>query len=281
MRDATHARIGPTAHYTAYAWKQLGLPHAELFATRTGAALYWGFFAAGEWTTRLSRRVPSMLEYLEYRHRLIEAVAREFAADCLVELGAGLSRRPITWAVDLRTRSIEIDLPHMADAKRRALARAPAAVRDAVEERHVVVDGDVLDPGFGGRLRELLADAKRPLVVAEGLLSYFDKPGRSVVFAAVAKALRGTSGALVCDLHTADAQAEVGRAAEVLRFAIRAVTRRKRALDPYASREDLVAAMREAAFESVRIVDPDAYVAAEPRLASVKSPAHIVIASPP
>lgn len=278
MHDATHARIGPTAHYTAYAWKQLRLPHAELFATRTGAALYWGFFAAGEWTTRLSTRVPSMLEYLEYRHRLIEAVARAFDPDCLVELGAGLSRRPVTWAVDLRTRSIEIDLPHMAEAKRRALDDAPAAVRDALAEHHAIVDGDVLEPGFGSTLRELVAGANRPLVVAEGLLSYFDKPGRSAVFAAVAEALRGTAGALVCDLHTADAQAEVGRAAAVLRFAIRAVTRRKRALDPYASRAELEAALLDRGFAAVEIVDAADHVAAQPRLAELRSPAHVVLA---
>jgi O-methyltransferase involved in polyketide biosynthesis len=274
MRDATHARIGPTAHYTAYVWKQLGLPHAELFATRTGAALYWTFFAAGEWTTRLSRRVPSMRQYLEYRHRLIEAVADAFDTDCLVEIGAGLTRRGVTWALDRGTRSIEIDLPHMAAAKREALQRSGIAA-----ELHEVVDGDVLDPEFGARLHELVAGTQRPLVIAEGLLSYFDAPGRALVFAAVAEGLRGTAGALLCDLHSADAQAEYGRAASVLKLAIGVVTRRKRALDPYATRDDLVAAVRAGGFADVEIVDAHAHLAAQPRLADVSSPAHIVLAT--
>jgi O-methyltransferase involved in polyketide biosynthesis len=274
MRDATHARIGPTAHYTAYVWKQLGLPHADLFATRTGAALYWGFFAAGEWTTRLSRRVPSMRQYLEYRHRLIEAVAHEFATDCLVEIGAGLTRRGITWALDRGIRSVEIDLPHMAEAKRSALARS--GLEQGLLE---VVEGDVLDANFGAQLHELLRGADRPLVVAEGLLSYFDKPGRSAVFRAVAEGLGGSDGAFVCDLHSADAQAEFGGAASVLRLAIQAVTRRKRALDPYATRDELIEAVRDGGFLHVDIADPARYVATEPRLARVRSPAQVVLAS--
>jgi hypothetical protein len=43
-----HERIGPTAHYTADVWRVAGFERAELFSTWQGAALYWGFFAAGE-----------------------------------------------------------------------------------------------------------------------------------------------------------------------------------------------------------------------------------------
>jgi hypothetical protein len=82
----------------------------------------------------------------------------------------------------------------------------------------------------------------------------------------------------VSDLHTADAQARVGGAASVLRFAIQTVTRRRRALDPYATREELVAAIRQAGFARMEIVDPATYVDEEPRLARVRSPAHIVVA---
>lgn len=38
MTDA--AKIAPTAHYTAYAWRVLGLPHAEHFATPLGKRLF-------------------------------------------------------------------------------------------------------------------------------------------------------------------------------------------------------------------------------------------------
>ena len=44
--DRGHHKIGPTAHVTAYAWHQLGLPYANLFATREGATMYWAFRGA-------------------------------------------------------------------------------------------------------------------------------------------------------------------------------------------------------------------------------------------
>jgi O-methyltransferase involved in polyketide biosynthesis len=136
----------------------------------------------------------------------------------------------------------------------------------------------VLDPGFADTLAGLLDGTERPLVAAEGLLSYFDLRDRAAVFGSVAHALRGGAGVFVSDLHSADAQARVGGAASVLRFAIQTVTRRRRALDPYATREELLAAIRQAGFARVEIVDPAQFVPAEPRLASVRSPAHIVVA---
>src|SRR5512134_2286550 len=123
-------RIGPTAHYTAYVWHRAGLPHAEHFATRQGAVLYWGFFALGEWATRLSPRVPSMRQYLEYRHRLIDAVVARQQPGCVLELGAGLTRRAVTWAADRGVPAIELDLPAMAAVKRERLRQAPAALRE-------------------------------------------------------------------------------------------------------------------------------------------------------
>jgi O-methyltransferase involved in polyketide biosynthesis len=274
-----HDRIGPTAHYTAYVWRRLGLPHAELFATRTGAVLYWGFFALGEWTTRVLPGVPSMCEYLEYRHRLIDAVVDAEAPDVLVELGAGLTRRAVTWVVDRGARGVELDLPAMAAIKREAIARAPASLRGALADRHAVHDADVLADDFAPVLAAAIGDAVRPVVVAEGLLSYFDPPDRARLLDAVAAALHEVGGGVfVCDLHTATAQAEVGRAAHALRGAIRVLTRRRRALDPYADAEALFAEFAQAGFATSAIVDARAHVPAQPRLSAVDSPAHVVLA---
>jgi O-methyltransferase involved in polyketide biosynthesis len=268
-----HDRIGPTAHYTAYVWRRLGLPYAEVFATRKGAALYWGFFAAGEWMTRLSTRVPSMREYLEYRHRLIDLVVEEIAPDRLVELGAGLSPRGLAWAVRTGVEAIDVDLPHVARLKRDALARVPVAAK----ERLRVVDDDVLSDGFGERLSAMLEGARRPVVVAEGLLSYLDLPDRLRLFETVADALRSAGGGVfVSDLHTVEDQARVGRPTGILRFAIRVLTRRKRALDPFASRDAMAAAFSDAGFDRVDVVDAPTFADREPRLAKLHSPALIV-----
>jgi O-methyltransferase involved in polyketide biosynthesis len=270
---AEHERIGPTAHYTAYVWRRLGIPYADVFATRRGAVLYWGFLLAGEWMTRLSPQVPSMRDYLEYRHRLIDAVLHRLLPDRLVELGAGLSSRGLTWAADRNVDSIDVDLPTMAAAKRRALERVPLEMRRSLR----VVDDDVLSSGFDDRLSELLAGAKRPVVSAEGLLSYFDPADRQQVLTIVAAALRRSGGgSFVCDLHTSEDQARVGRSAKVLRLAIRTLTRRKRALDPYASREALRTAFATAGFDSVDLVDPAEHAKAVPQLRTLHSPALVV-----
>jgi O-methyltransferase involved in polyketide biosynthesis len=272
-------RIGPTAHYTAYVWRRAGLPHAEHFATPTGAVLYWGFFVLGEWATRLSPTVPSMRQFLEYRHRLIDAVVARERPGCVVELGAGLTRRAVTWAADHGVPAIELDLPAMAEVKRRRLAAAPASLRERLRSLHGVHDIDVLDPAFPARLAALLRGRPRPVIVAEGLLGYFDLEPRCRVLAGVAAALREVGGGhLCCDLHTAAAQARVGWATHGLRAAIRGLTRRRRALDPFVDLAALHQAFRAAGFDHSHEEHPRDHVHAEPALARLWSPAHVILA---
>lgn len=295
-------RIGPTAHYTAYVWRRAGLPHAEHFATRKGAVLYWGFFALGEWALRLSPRMPSMRQYLEYRHRLIDAVVAREQPGCVVELGAGLTRRAVTWAADRGVPGIELDLPGMAEVKRRRLAKAPASLRSRLVSLHAVHDADVLAPEFPARLAQLLRGqlsmaatrgsapggaegldrplrGLRPVIVAEGLLSYFDLAPRVRVLAGVATALREVGGGcLVCDLHTAAAQARVGWPAHVLRTAIRGLTRRRRALGSFVDLPALHQALAAAGFDHSHEARPEDYVDSEPALARLRSPAHVIVA---
>jgi O-methyltransferase involved in polyketide biosynthesis len=271
-------KIGLTAHYTGYVWKRLGLPYAELFATPTGAALYWGFFGLGEWTTRLLPGVPSMRTYLAYRHLLMDAVVDELAPGCIVELGAGLSQRASAWVLDHGICGVEIDLPEMIAAKRAAIDRAPAELRDRLLAGLRLVEDDVLSDGFAARLAALVAGAARPVVVAEGLVSYFDGAGRRRLFAAIGEALAGSGGAFVCDLHTRVNQARVGRSAAALRLAIGALTRRRRALDPFADENELRAALVDAGFTTITIATPEAHAPQQPALRSLHSPALIVVA---
>lgn len=274
-----HDRIGPTAHYTAYVWRRAAFERAELFSTWQGAALYWGFFALGEWATRLSPNTPSMRVYLEYRHRLIDAVVHAHAPDVIVELGAGLTARAVARALasEDSAEGIEFDLPDMVVRKRAALARAPAEVRRALVGRHRVESANVVEPSFAQTLREALANARRPVVVAEGLLSYLSAADRAQLYASVAGAL-GPEGMFVCDLHTRGGQASVGVASTVLRAAIRAVTRRSKALDPYTDAEHVRAVMGAAGLSDVTFVDPAQHYDAQPRLRRLHSPTHVVTA---
>ncbi|MBV1857277.1 MAG: class I SAM-dependent methyltransferase [Nannocystaceae bacterium] len=275
--SGAHERIGPTAHYTAYVWRAAGFERAELFSTWQGAALYWGFFVAGEWATRLSSSTPSMRVYLEYRHRLIDALVRRHRPDVVVELGAGLTRRAVSWALGGSVRGLEYDLPDMVARKRAALARAPDEVRRALAGRHRVEAANLVEPAFAHTLRDALCGAERPVVVAEGLLSYLAAPERAQLYASVAGAL-GPQGLFVCDLHTRAGQASVGAAASILRTAIRTLTRRRAALDSYADEADVCRVMGEAGLAEVSFADPAAHYAAEPKLGKLHSPTHVVTA---
>lgn len=226
MDPTRDERIAPTAHYTAYVWKRLGLPHAELFATPRGAHLFWGFRAAGEWAAAASGRVPSMEQYLGLRHRLIEAALEEHAPGHVVELGAGLSRRGLTWAADRAVPFTEIDLPHMVQAKRALLERASPEVRRRAEAHLRIEEGDVLDPALGDRLRRLLAGVRRPAVVAEGLVGYFAPDERHRIVRSVREGLSDAAdGIFLCDLRTRDAGRALGPAVKAMRLGIRLVTR--------------------------------------------------------
>lgn len=280
-RRSSHGaeRIGPTAHYTAYVWRRLGLPNAEHFATGQGAALYWGFFVLGEWMTRLSPAIPSMREYLEARHRLIDRVVDRLQPGLLVELGAGLTPRAVTWAADRGVPGIELDLPAMVALKRQRLARAPAALRQRLRGRHRLVEADVLAPAFAQQLSDWMQGSSRPVVVAEGLLSYFDEAARRQVLHSVARALRTVGGGvMVCDLHTVAAQAKVGWALQGLRLAQRGLTRRRRALEPFADLGTVHEAFETAGFDHTHQEHRRDHADADPRLARLRSPAHIFVA---
>ncbi len=277
VSDGSTARIGPTAHYTAYVWSRLRLPYASYLATPTGAALYWGFFALGEWTTRVLPGVPTMREFLAYRHLLIDALVEDLAPDRLVELGAGLTPRTVEWALDRDIATVDIDLPAMIEVKRRAIGRLPAAMQARLAARHRLLALDVLAPQFSAQLADALAGAQRPVIIAEGLVSYFDPAARASLFSAVARALEGRPhAAFIVDLHTAVAQNQVGPATKVLRSAIRVLTRRRHALGPFADAAEYERALLDAGFSGCRTLDRADWVHARPGLAGLHSPAQVV-----
>ncbi len=273
------ARLGPTAHYTAYVWRRAGLRYAEHFSTWQGAVLYWGFFALGEWATRLSPSVPSMREYLEYRHRMIDSVVFGLRPGFLVELGAGLTRRAVTWAVDHEVPCLELDLPAMARLKQQRLAEVPEPLRRPLESRHAVHEIDALAPEFSERLAAWLRGRDRPVVVAEGLLNYFDEASRRQILASIATALRTAGGGvLVCEVHTKAAQARVGRAMQVLRAVQRGLTRRRHASDAFADLDGVHEAFLAAGFDACRQEHAADHADTEPRLARLRSPVHVMVA---
>lgn len=260
-------KIAPTAHYTAYVWHRLGMPHAELFATPLGAALFWGFRVAGEGALpRLAPGVPSMQRYLELRHRGIERAVEAIAPDRIIELGAGLSRRGVTFA-SRGIAYVEVDLPAMTALKQRLIeARASAALKAQIASKLTQLAADVLDERFERELASLVRGAERPVVIAEGLLGYFARPDRERLVRSIARALDGR-GALVCELRTAPADAAVAGAVRVLKGGIRLVTRGRGTREDFADHDDVRRFFLDAGFAEAKPLAP-----LEP---SIRTPARV------
>jgi O-methyltransferase involved in polyketide biosynthesis len=270
----SHERIAPTAHYTAYVWHRLGLPYAHLFATPLGRRLFWSLRASAEWVAVMHPTLPSMTQYLELRHRAIEHALAEAKPDRVVEIGAGLSRRGVTWAADHGVEYVEVDLPHMIAAKRDAIAaRAPASLRAKLDGRlrHEAVD--VLSREFAAWLAGVLAGAERPVVIAEGLLGYFPLDERSEIARAVAEGLRAAGGGtFLCDLRAREGGRAVAVGAKLLRGAIWLATRGRGAREDFASHDAIRAYFREAGFVSAEPVSTER---ATPELTHLRSPARV------
>ncbi|HEY8428125.1 MAG TPA: class I SAM-dependent methyltransferase [Sandaracinaceae bacterium] len=278
MPSATQdEKIAPTAHYTAYVWHYLGMPHGELFATPLGAAMFWGFRASVEGALpRLLRSVPSMTQYLELRHLLIESALEEADPDLVVELGAGLSRRGVTWAADRGVRYVEIDLPQVGALKRRLLAeRASPELLARLSGRLTHVDADVLSDGFGDTLSAIVRGAARPIVIAEGVLGYFAPADRARLARSVARALDGR-GAFVCELRTRSGDPALGAAVGVLRAAIRVATKGRGAREDFADLDHVRRFFREAGFALATPLEHERV----PHLAGIRTPARVWRAAP-
>jgi O-methyltransferase involved in polyketide biosynthesis len=269
-------KIGPTAHYTAYVWHRLHMPHAEYFATPTGRRLFWAFRLAGEWLATLSPTHPTIEQYLEMRHRALEKVLQDGKPDCVVELGAGLSRRGVTWAADHGVRYVEVDLPHMIAAKRAIIEQcAPSAVRRRAGPLLSHVSMDVLSDALVDELVRVFAGAQRPFVLAEGLLGYFPMEERRDIVRRVCEALsRSGGGTFACDLRSAEGGASVATAAKALRGAVWIATRGRGLRTDFESHAHVRVFFRDAGYCSSDTVDTSEFA---PRLAQVRNPARVWI----
>jgi hypothetical protein len=273
-------KIGPTAHVTAYAWYQLGMPYAHLFVTREGAAMYWAFAGTVGAVGHLFK-LPTLVEYLEFRHRIIEAQLELLEPDRVIEMGAGLSRRGLTWVLDRGVRYIEIDLPHMSEAKRRILDDAPGRVRRALREGELELRStNILAPSFADELAELLAGAKRPVIISEGMLDYFDLDDRQKLLANLVGGFRkaGVGGHYLTDLQCSDRERKFGFGPMVLRSAIKLATGGQGAARPFRDLEHVDRMFKLAGFDHGQELKPKPLADREPRLHRLRSPTTVWLA---
>lgn len=245
------AKISPTAYYTAQMWADLGYPHAELFATRRGRL----FVAAYRVIERLAGDPADrglLVRTLHNRHATLDAAVLAERPDRVVELGAGLSPRSVALAVDHAIDCVDVDLPAMLARKRELLARhAAPEVSAALARRWRGEALDVTADEFADRLRELLAGASRPVVVAEGLVGYFADPIKRTIVAAVRHALGDGRGAFLADVRIVT---ERTAATRPLRLGIKILTRNRGASPGFRDEAAVLALWRDAGFSRAELL---------------------------
>jgi len=269
-----HERISPTAHVTAYAWHRIGMPWSRPFVTFGGWLGFWSWRVLLEWWGRLLTGGPSLEMMLEYRHRLIEAAAQAHEPDLHVEIAGGLSRRAVTFAVDHGVAALEIDLPHVVERKRTVLDGVSELAGKL--EKHRLVARDALGDAFAGEFAELMGDAQRPVVVMEGLLTYFTLEQRTKLLTSVATALRGRDGVVLCDAYTRESRGS-SLASKLLKGAIGAVTRGQGPTDSWETWDDARATFTKAGFGTVeRVLAMELPEGERPRMGDEKAPSQVV-----
>lgn len=254
------------------------MPNARHFATWRGFAGFWAFRVIFEsWVTLLTG-APTLLRMLEYRHRLIDAAVERHRPDLLIEIAAGFSRRAVTWAADHEVRAVEVDLPHVTAAKRSFIERA--GLRDRLGGRHSMVTADALGDGFADELRAIVGSAKRPVVVAEGLLAYFHLDDRLRLLTSIREALEGTEALVLTDIYTHEGRGRTPLGSKALKLAIRLVTRGQGAPESWPDLDAAVATWKQAGFSQVAPLEPLEFGAdARPKLSSERAPGTVVAAS--
>lgn len=181
------SRISPTAHYTGHVWVRHGLADPSL-DTKLGQAMHLAWRPFNELFRPLVGGA-TLEKYLVERHLMLDmlltrAIEGDDATQVL-EVASGLSPRGSTFASTYPDITyLEADLAPMAARKRELLEQRRFGAKGAKgaigAKNHRVVTLDILDrrsrESLMAVVEEHLDPARTTVIIAEGLLSYFDKP---------------------------------------------------------------------------------------------------------
>lgn len=236
--------LSVTALYTAGTWAWLGLPGAELFRSVDTDRVF-GATNAVLGLASWFRRGPSLRHSLAQRHAMIDALVA--GAPAVVELAAGLSRRGAHLSADPAVRYVEVDLPHVVARKEALLARSDAGRAVLARDNLTRVAADV-------RALDLAALASGPTTfIAEGLLMYLPADEQRALWMKVAS-IHGSR--LVFDLVPPVEKDPPGWIARALGWLMRRFTGGQGFVEDTRTRDDLLAELRSAGFNSARWLEP-------------------------
>lgn len=206
-------RIAPTAHFTAQAWVREKFPNAHHFDTRTGRTLFDG---TGVALAVIGRFVPPMVrfhrEYLFIRHHAFEARLRELEPDFVLEVGAGLSPRGLTFSRENPDLTyIEVDLPKMVQAKRACLGGVE------LPDNYHLASVDLLGTDFTAGLPARPEPGQRIVVITEGVTDYLNMDEKRIAWSNLSGFLRDFGGgSYLFEIHPRELHAKHKNGAFVL-----------------------------------------------------------------
>lgn len=166
-----NTRVGPTALYTAQAWRDGNFPNAGHFDHPFGRVMY----TASSLMQKLLRPVlPPFLQdfnqFLFIRHRAFEDRLDTMVPDMVIEIAAGLSPRGITYSRSWSNSSyIELDLPNMVAAKQARMKNIE------LPSNYHLAETDVLSEDFMERLPVRPGSDQMVVVITEGLMDYLNR----------------------------------------------------------------------------------------------------------
>lgn len=245
--------LSVTAKYTSATWAWGKLPNADLLVTPDAERVF-RIVNGALGITRPFTGAPELRASLLERHRILDELITTSRCKNVIELAAGLSRRGITMTEDASIRYVEIDLPHVVDAKRAILEKSERG-RDALARPSFTIEkGDVTTID----LDAVLSDAKGSLfVIAEGLLMYLDEAAQNKLFDEVSRRLEKCGGSFAFDLVPVSEQKKPGVVGNALGRAMKFFTKGATFVRDARTRENIRTDLLRHGFDSVELIEPN------------------------
>ncbi|MEO7111110.1 MAG: class I SAM-dependent methyltransferase [Polyangiaceae bacterium] len=246
--------LSVTAKYTSATWAWGKLPNADLLLTPDAERVF-RIVNGALGLTRPFTGAPELPASLLERHRILDELVT--ASDCsnVIELAAGLSRRGITMSEDPSMYYVEIDLPHVVDAKRAILEKTERGRSALARPNFTIESGDITAVD----LAAVHAHAEGSVfVIAEGLLMYLDEAAKNKLFDDVARRLEKCGGCFAFDLVPTSEQKKPGVVGNALGRAMKLFTKGATFVRDARTRGDIRGELLQHGFDSVDLIEPNA-----------------------
>ena len=256
-KDGPGGDLSVTALYTSETWRWAGFAGADLLSMKDARVVFrvTNFVLA---VYRLFRwGAEDLRASLVFRHQTIDNLCQRFLSSVeghpfIVELAAGFSARGIRLSANEDVSVLEVDLPHVIETKRQLLEGQAEGRAVLTRSGYSLVGADLRTDGLGS-----IRPGGRPtVVIAEGLLMYFEPPDRLRFLAQVRDVLGDcTNGRFLFDLTPPSEKDPPGMIGRFLGYLMRQFTGGAGFVEQPESRADIIQDVEKAGFSKISIWD--------------------------